>query len=129
MGAHASGRSVSPVFPGCQLTVTTVYVPPVFPGCQKYYTGPSGVYSEPVDVGFLRQPRFRGCFGRLPAGHHQAGLKERKKGSSAAPANVPANRNARALGDRAGEGARNPLAAAADEFDFSIAAQCARIPL
>ena len=34
--AHASGRSVSPVFPGCQLTVTTVCVLPVFPGCQNH---------------------------------------------------------------------------------------------
>ena len=53
---------------------------PRLSGVPEVCRSPSGVYSAPVDIGFLRQPRLKGCFGRLPISHHQAG-KKRKRGN------------------------------------------------
>ena len=54
------GRSMLPVFPGCQLVSTTTVAR--LSGLSEVCSLPSGVYSAPVDFGFLRHPR-RGVSG------------------------------------------------------------------
>lgn len=81
-----TGRSVPPVCPGCHASLTSALPPrsnpagvPVFPGCQKYSLCRANRRRLcAVDNGFLRHPRFQGCFGRLPISHHQAGTRGKK---------------------------------------------------
>ena len=82
------GRSMLPVFPGCQLVSTTTLTR--LSGLSEVCRA-AGCLSLPGSVRLPATPP-KGCFGRLPISHHQAGKGERKKETSepsAAPGNAP----------------------------------------